>query len=568
MAPKVEPRVFYDVYTVGEDHVILPEGGGLSKIWDRMTGDRVVEVVDVNGDGPGDGDTAVLFNGDKVENARFQGPPLIHKLAARREFYLDLARRSLAGDGVTFDVRNIDPSSLEGFAVALAGSMQNYGAGRVEEAKDIAASVTDHPVAAGAIVAGAVALSLHPKGRMAMEAVGLAGAVGGTGYIVHDRVDGIKNDKPMGKRDLAAGFCIAGGVSALRGMTVESFWNNTVQGLRQAGRFLGEGSGLSPGWVAAGADGGYFVVSGAAAVPAVAAAVEGKTASASALLPVSQMVAAFSKSGGKVQTREVRFSEEFNPDEAAWTNSPAKTSAEDIESALELVMEELKVSGHAEEAAQVGRVLEEVRQNLEVAAEFYKRSPDPAFRQAIVEALSEIEAAANSLLGPRDPHAAKVLLEGMRQRMTLLRDSAQRLRLASFKVPGVGDKTALVLPEVPEGIELAKPLEGMLPGNLDRQRNLIRGLEGFFEDHQKGKLKAALRYVMGIYEHRVIRPNAPRVYVAYKGKKIVVLRLGDKNTNQKQDIKLARQLAKQLGLLEVFVYVMDGDQTAASGSAR
>ncbi|MBI4224127.1 MAG: hypothetical protein HY609_04280, partial [Deltaproteobacteria bacterium] len=67
---------------------------------------------------------------------------------------------------------------------------------------------------------------------------------------------------------------------------------------------------------------------------------------------------------------------------------------------------------------------------------------------------------------------------------------------------------------------------------------------------------------------RVIRPNAPRVYVAYKGKKIVVLRLGDKNTNQKQDIKLARQLAKQLGLLEVFVYVMDGDQTAASGSAR
>lgn len=557
MGSKVEERVLYDVYKIADDHAVLPEGGSLSQVWDRIRGNRVVEVVDVNGDGPGSGDTAILFTGDKIEDIRFQGPPLIHKLAARREFYLNLARRELAATGAAYDVRNINPASLEGFAVALAGSMQNYGSDRVEEAREIAHSITDHPVAAGAIVAGATALSLHPKGRLAMEAVGLSGAVGGTGYILHDRVNGIVNDKPMGKHDLAAGLCMAGGVSALRGMTVEGFWNDTVQGLKTAGRFLGESVDSTPGLVAVGANGESFIVSNAAVVSAVAAAAAtgGRVASAAGALPVSRMVATFANGGGKIQTREVQFSEEFVPDEVAWAQSLAKKSAEEIKAALELMMEE-------GEAAQAAQVLEEVEQNLEVTAEFYKRA-DPAFRQVIQKTLAEVEAQALHLLDRPNPREAEMILNGVRHKIGALKETASRYRLASFKMPG--NEKAAALPDVPEGIDLGQPLERMLPRNPETRRRFVDVLERYFRNFRGGSERMYKKLTgpgEGLTEVKFMERSGPRIYLVFNKGRPVLLRVGNKDT-QMQDILAAKALAKKLGFLQVFVYFAEATQDAS-----
>jgi len=103
--------------------------------------------------------------------------------------------------------------------------MQSYFGDRVEEARGIADHVTDNPAVAGAVVAGATALSLHPKGRIALEALSMAGSLGGTGYIVHDVADGIVHGTPIGEHHLTAGLAMWGGAGTLRGMTIGGFIN-------------------------------------------------------------------------------------------------------------------------------------------------------------------------------------------------------------------------------------------------------------------------------------------------------------------------------------------------------
>lgn len=402
-----------------------------------------------------------------------------------------------------------------------------------------------------------------------MEAAGLAGAVGGTGYIVHDRVKGVVHGKPMGRHDLTAGLAIVGGASAMRGMTVEGVWQDTMSGLGRAMKFLegSGGAGFSPGLVGAGAGGGSIIFSGevaataaiAAEASASAVAAGGRLSSVVTGVPISRLVATFANGGGGPQAREVHWSDEFVPDEAAWLTSQAKGSADQIQTALEMTIEDLEAAGQTEQVAQVANVLEEVTENLEVVAELYKRLPDEGARQLLRNALGEVEVKALQLLDYPTAEAAEILVQGIRQRMQVMRELSQRFHIASFKMPGNGNGAQLVLPEIPEGIQLAKPLEEMLPTNPGKRQFFIRALERYFRNYRGGnhrKYKNLDGRGDGLTEVQFIEPAAPRIYLVFKEGKPVILRIGDKDT-QMADIAAAKQLAKQLGLLQLFVYVVD-----------
>lgn len=555
----------YKVFSVGWDHVILPEGGPFSKGWDRFVGNRVVEVVDTNHNGqPDNGDTAILTDGSRVSRAKFSHPLVQKKV--REEDELTLSFRKLRGKGTIFDVRDVSPRSFEAYCIAQA----DYFQGRQHEAKEIAGNITDNPVAAGAIVTVGTVLLFHPKTRiptrLAAEWVRALGAAGGITYVVHDRLDGLVNGTPMGEHDFTAGLAIGSGASAFRGVTLKNFANDTLQGLERVRNFftLGEG-GFTPGWVASGAVGGSFIFSGAGALevaPAIAAG--GRLPSAIAGLPIYNLVATFPSAGGGLKTRHLKLKEGFAKlDDAAWVKSRAKNSMDEIRSALEIAKEEAQASGKMEKVVQIESALEELNQNMRVIEEVYRHAPEAEVRVAIETLLSEVERRALSLFHASDSNLTRMILEGVRQRMLIVKDLAGRHGIASFKVPTAGVPFLPSL-EIPNNVSLARPLEELLPRDPGSRNVFLDALRRFLEFRRQGQWGLAKFNIRpGLSEAKYHNGNGQRIYFARKDGVTHILRMGDKGT-QDSDIALAEKLGKELGLLGIAVFISLDHGTAGS----
>lgn len=209
----------YDVFDVNQHYSLpLPEGGFLSKWFDRMDGDQCVQIIDANRNHtPDDGDTCVGRNGDLYPEAKFVGAPMwtspggktCGNLTQFQAFagtadacamiYQPQRDDALFAQnaGTTFEVHR--PSGAESFAMELADSSASYGARMKDQANGVAegivGSAEEHPVAAGAIVTVIGGLLAHPVTRgptaAVLEWLGIGGAVIGTGGIVYDGAAGM-----------------------------------------------------------------------------------------------------------------------------------------------------------------------------------------------------------------------------------------------------------------------------------------------------------------------------------------------------------------------------------------
>ncbi|MFA5811037.1 MAG: hypothetical protein WC956_01740 [bacterium] len=335
----------YKVFNIGEWNVVLPEGSSFNFL-SRLTGigsgglgNRITDVVDTNENGrPDSGDTAITSWGDRIDNVQLNGDeikwPEAYDIPATGQW---VNETPLKGSGLTYTSKQLESTGGMTFAKSMADSGDHYVNQRQEEARQIAHSISDNPLVTGVIVGAATIASLHPWGRTALEALGIAGSVAGTGYMIYDRLHGAINGSPMAEHDINATLAILGGAGAMRGMQVGEFLSAPIRALKDVLPKVGGGGGMGlfPEYVyaTAGGSGRAMAIDGAIASEAGASATTGGT-SIDALIPPFVTINALpviSENG-----RTLAIDPQFFPEVASWDGTEAGRAADDIATFMDL----------------------------------------------------------------------------------------------------------------------------------------------------------------------------------------------------------------------------------------
>lgn len=376
------------VFNVGQNYSILPEGNWATRFWTRISGIRIVDIVDTNQNGkPDSGDTGITVNGERVDNIQLTGDsfniPSESEIRTIRSMFLE-EYPLININNELFAVRRVEPWSAEALAISTAGVLDEFVDARWEEAKGIGHSITDNPLLATGIAGAAVLASLHPYGRAALEFIGISGAMIGAGYMTGDSLSSIVNNKPLGEYHLNAFLAILGGAGALNGMTVSSFLKSPLNLLKFGGGGFG-GSGLIP--VYAGARNISFTVAAesVAEVEAAAGASKSLLDAIGPIVSITQIPEILSTPQGARRINEKYFSKLRK-----WEGSEAQKSSNKILQEMRAAAEEMKNKKPAleQEIAELKQevktieerlaVLEQQKNQIKQRQNFIKSSTSPA----------------------------------------------------------------------------------------------------------------------------------------------------------------------------------------------
>jgi hypothetical protein len=505
-----------------------------------MKGDRIVEVIDTNHNGiPDSGDTAVTVLGRRIDNVQFSRP--IVGIPLHFEGEHAVRARKFAGSHLRYDVRPIAQDSFESLAICLAGSTQDYGKQRVDEARAIGKSISDNKVVTAAITIGGALLMLHPYGRTAMSGVGVAGAGLGTGYMILDRLSGIVRGTAMGKHDLAALLGIAGGAPALKGMNVSELWNfKSVFG--GASRFFG-GPPMMPQLAGAGANGGSIAVSieGVAEAGATTAVAGGPVRPAGAS-PVIMSIMEIIETGGQVDTKSLP------KPIAPWEKSDAQKSFENIRAGLEILIESDRkgitaMHGLTKSKVTPQELLEQLKNMERGVKELYQRVGSEEERKAIELALREQLTEMDRLIAENSLEEVQVLLKKAYDGVRVVeKSSTVAITVLKEPPPPFISYRAAIHKEIPKVLEN--------PDNIEYKKFYLETMrrieEGTFKpNHPNARTN--------VFEHEKNSGPGYRIYGtmmtdASGEKRTIILHVGPKGTFREQNaaIDAAEKVANRI----------------------